>query len=70
MIVAALTWDIEEKVRVGTAEQRGNSACPTNCLYVPDQLRSEDLDNRGGWLVAPESEGDATCFAAVLVAIS
>lgn len=42
-VIATLTWDIKERVRIATEGQPGPSACPANCLYVPETLRSEVL---------------------------
>ena len=42
-LVAAVTWDIEERVRAAAEGQPGPSSCPTNCLFVPPALRSEVL---------------------------
>ena len=42
-VVATLTWDIEGRIRAATEGQASPSACPPNCLYVPEPLRSEVL---------------------------
>ena len=40
-VVAALTWGIEEQVRAAARDQPGPSTCPTDCLFVPGNLRSQ-----------------------------
>lgn len=41
--IAALTWDIEERVRAATEGQPGPSSCPLNSLFVPPTLQSDLL---------------------------
>lgn len=40
-LVSTLTWDIEEQVKEALRDEPGPSACPTDRLFVPDNLRSQ-----------------------------
>ncbi|KAK5919575.1 hypothetical protein CgunFtcFv8_023452 [Champsocephalus gunnari] len=40
-LVAALIWEVEEKVNAAQQDQPGPSACPPNRLFVPQTLRSD-----------------------------
>lgn len=40
-LVAALTWEVEERVKAALDDQPGPSACPPNRLFVPQMLRSD-----------------------------
>ena len=40
-VVEALTWDIERQVQEAIRDQPAPSACPTNRLFVPENLRSQ-----------------------------
>lgn len=42
-VIAALTWEIEAKVRQAQSTQPGPGNGPPNCLFVPDSVRSQVL---------------------------
>ena len=43
VVIGAITWDIEDKVKQGQADHPVPSACPVNRLFVPANLRSQVL---------------------------
>ena len=42
-LIAAVTWEIEERVRAATEGQPGPSSCSPDCLFVPAPLHSDVL---------------------------
>lgn len=74
MGIAALTSDREERVQAVSMDQNSPRTFPTNCLFVPDQLRSEVLEwgfavcnlQRFWW---PSLENDVTDFVKALLSV-
>lgn len=43
-VVASLTLDVEERVHSAVVSKLGPSSCPSNLLFVPENLRAEMLE--------------------------
>ena len=42
-LIGAARWDIESMVRTALSGESGPSACPPNCLFVPQSVRPQVL---------------------------
>uniref|UniRef100_A0A8C5N9Y2 Gypsy retrotransposon integrase-like protein 1 n=1 Tax=Gouania willdenowi TaxID=441366 RepID=A0A8C5N9Y2_GOUWI len=42
-VIATVTWDIESLVKQAQNQRADPGNCPTNCLFVPDSIRSKVL---------------------------